>query len=1217
MLITTNRPQLHEIIKYKNEQLSNYSLFSPYPTLSSRPSFYIYFSPAQPHLPQGLQFPISHQQPTIAMHIRRKRAPIYLRINAFRAADLFLPAAKAGSRSVSACLVALLNGNKKRCRRKLNTPNPSWDDEIVLPLSAGDASDVLVLAVWNWAKRDRVYLGEVRLRLSQVFADCPELRTDAKWYELYLSAQRHEYITGSVLLLFEIFEGKKPLEKTEKAAKSRPERTEKKESAANEKKESAANEKTECKQDRIVDILEASPKLLDKGTEGDAETSAEGSLSGGFPMRLQPVEDLLEKISFSGLSLRGKFKSWQDSLILPDDTPIAANEQGFYADLPVDIAGGDSDVSDLESLMEVIPLEGSKDTDLKDKEPAKHFQHLSSLAPLQAKFLYEAYSGSESDFNKSDYTSASEVSSLESLSVPESAFPGDGSAKPEKKKKKRFFRKRTKLQSRYEVRNRKVEGVLFLEIVSCSDLPPIKNFSRTTFDMDPFVVVTFGKTTFRTSWKRHTLKPIYNERLAFEILEHELNYDIHFSVLDKERFSFHEQVGDVVIPIKDMMDIAKEQPVKESVKAPEPGDYFAPNLAYLNESNQSVSSLGSVSEVSHSNPSITFAEDSNIVKTRRKRLIRKHTSILYVDTSLFQTLNLKLRLKNEKMSEKHQLTLKVRARYLTYERLRRDFWRALLEQYNVDETQSTMDYIEFISFLDTLGCSSSDDIVGEVFASLGRSTWGGDTMSYDEIVDALEKHVNNETQSHDEKIFEIEQCPICAKKRLSKKYDLDIITHFAICASKDWSIVNKLLVSSYVTPQVAARRWFSKVLIKLSYGKYQLGGNSANILVQDRSTGLVLEEKMGITVRLGIRLLYKGLDKAKLKRVRALLRKLSVKQGIKFDSPQLTRDIASFILFHRLDLSECLVSDYTQFASFNEFFYRRLKPGARPIEAPGDDRVVVSPADCRTTTFATVDDATALWIKGRNFSVAKLFNGNFNNMQNTDFYKLGKCSVGIFRLAPQDYHRFHSPVAGTIGPIKSIEGEYYTVNPMAIRSDLDVYGENVRVVVPIETAEFGTVVLIAVGAMMVGSTVLTVKEGQTVKRGQEVGYFKFGGSTVLLLFQKDRFTFDSDLLNNSKQCVETLVRVGQSIGHSPAIAELKRTKIKFDEQPKNFRLNLIRVITGGDLDNRAKLSSWESENIKITVDDVDLLRRSEGGDSEVDYDDALDELDEKLSIRSE
>lgn len=1072
------------------------------------------------------------------MKIRRKQAPIYLRINAFRAADLFLPDSKARSKSVSACLVALLNSQQKRSKRKLNTPNPSWDDEIDIPLSEGDCSDLLVLAVWNWTKRDRVYLGEVRLRLSEIFAELEDLQTEAQWYKLYSSAQRHEYITGSVLLLFMIFDKK------------------------------------------------------DKGSLGSGLSLEQSSRSSGsakgIKLHIQPVEDLLDKLSFLKTALKGKYSTWLDSLMTPNDLSVTANEQGFYAELPFNIMGGDSDISDLESMNELKSENNSKDL-------IKHVHHLSSLAPLQAKFIYENQSGtSDSEFNKSDYTSGSEVLSIESANLDKSAFSDkELAAKIERKKKKRLFRKKHKEEGNYEFRNRKVEGVLFLEIVSCSDLPPIKNFSRTSFDMDPFVVVTFGKSTFRTSWKRHTLNPIYNERLAFEVLEHELNYNIHFSVIDKDKFSFHDQVGEVEIPVKDMMEIAKEQ-----VAETEPSSSLPLNIPYLNEGNMSASSLGSYSESAHANPSITFAEDSNIVRTHRKRLMRRRTSVLYVDTSLFQTLNLKLKLFKEKMQEKHESSIKVRARYLTYERLRRDFWRALIEQYSGDESQNSLDYIEFISFLDTLGCTSSDEIVGEAFGSLNKSTWGGDTMTFTQIVDALEKHVNRENQSQEDKIFEIEQCPICSKKRLSKKYDLDIITHFAICASKDWSIVNKLLVSSYVTPQVAARRWFSKVLIKLSYGKYQLGGNSANILVQDRSTGLILEEKMGITVRLGIRLLYKGLDKAKSKRVRSLLRKLSIKQGIKFDHPLLTRDIASFINFHKLDLSDCLVNDYTKFTSFNDFFYRKLRAGARPIESPEDDRIVVSPADCRSTTFATVDDATTLWIKGRNFSVAKLFNGNFNNLEKSDFYKPEKCSLGIFRLAPQDYHRFHSPVAGKIGPIKHIEGEYYTVNPMAIRSDLDVYGENVRVIVPIETAQFGTVVFVGIGAMMVGSTILTVEEGQTVQRGDEIGYFKFGGSTVLLLFEKEKFIFDSDLIDNSKQCIETLVRVGQSIGHSPEVKEMKRTKLNFDEQSKNFQISLIRQITGGDIDGKAKLSSWESQNMKITIDDVEQLRQSAENDSD-------------------
>lgn len=131
--------------------------------------------------------------------------------------------------------------------------------------------------------------------------------------------------------------------------------------------------------------------------------------------------------------------------------------------------------------------------------------------------------------------------------------------------------------------------------------------------------------------------------------------------------------------------------------------------------------------------------------------------------------------------------------------------------------------------------------------------------------------------------------------------------------------------------------------------------------------------------------------------------------------------------------------------------------------------------------------------------------------------------LGIFRLAPQDYHRFHIPVDGIMRQPKTIAGEYYTVNPMAIRSALDVYGENVRIVVPIDTAEFGRVMVICVGAMMVGSTVITRSEGEEVKRGEELGYFKFGGSTLVVLFETGKMVWDDDLVDNSNGALETLV----------------------------------------------------------------------------------------------
>lgn len=209
-----------------------------------------------------------------------------------------------------------------------------------------------------------------------------------------------------------------------------------------------------------------------------------------------------------------------------------------------------------------------------------------------------------------------------------------------------------------------------------------------------------------------------------------------------------------------------------------------------------------------------------------------------------------------------------------------------------------------------------------------------------------------------------------------------------------------------------------------------------------------------------------------------------------------------------------------EFKNFNQFFYRALKPNARPCSAPDNPKIVVSPADCRSIVFNSIEKSTSIWIKGRDFSVKRLLGDAYPE----DVTRFEGGALGIFRLAPQDYHRFHIPVDGKMGEPKLIKGEYYTVNPMAIRSALDVYGENVRVLVPIDSISHGRVMVICVGAMMVGSTVITRNSGDEVKRAEELGYFKFGGSTIVVLFEKGQMLWDTDLVGNSDMALETLVR---------------------------------------------------------------------------------------------
>ena len=278
-----------------------------------------------------------------------------------------------------------------------------------------------------------------------------------------------------------------------------------------------------------------------------------------------------------------------------------------------------------------------------------------------------------------------------------------------------------------------------------------------------------------------------------------------------------------------------------------------------------------------------------------------------------------------------------------------------------------------------------------------------------------------------------------------------------------------------------------------------------------------------------------------------MLRNMSFKQGKKFDDPASARQIQDFINFHQLDMSEVL-KPTDQFKNFNEFFYRQLKPTARPCSAPNNPKIIVSPADCRSVVFNTIAEAQKIWVKGRGFSMATLLGDAYPE----DVKRFSGGSLGICRLAPQDYHRFHIPVDGVMGKPKPIEGEYYTVNPMAIRSALDVYGENVRVCVPIDSVAHGRVMVICVGAMMVGSTVITRKEGDKVRRAEELGYFQFGGSTILLLFEPGAMQYDDDIVDNSNGAVETLV----STSRFPMIAAARAKLIPILAESRHVHRSL-------------------------------------------------------------
>ena len=233
--------------------------------------------------------------------------------------------------------------------------------------------------------------------------------------------------------------------------------------------------------------------------------------------------------------------------------------------------------------------------------------------------------------------------------------------------------------------------------------------------------------------------------------------------------------------------------------------------------------------------------------------------------------------------------------------------------------------------------------------------------------------------------------------------------------------------------------------------------------------------------------------------------------------------VLPFIVKYKIDVDEFAKSAF-DYKSFNDFFCRSLKPEARPI-APGD-RVAVLPADGRHLAFPSIDLADGFYAKGEKFSLAELF-GDLG----AAFYSGG--AMLISRLCPVDYHHFHFPVSGVPEESRRVPGSLYSVNPIALRRNIRYLVANKRQVTVIRSREFGTVAMVEVGATNVGGILQCFTPGQEAAKGQEKGFFSFGGSCVITIFEKGRIVFDRDLVEQSAGQVETFARMGDRLGVAP------------------------------------------------------------------------------------
>ena len=232
--------------------------------------------------------------------------------------------------------------------------------------------------------------------------------------------------------------------------------------------------------------------------------------------------------------------------------------------------------------------------------------------------------------------------------------------------------------------------------------------------------------------------------------------------------------------------------------------------------------------------------------------------------------------------------------------------------------------------------------------------------------------------------------------------------------------------------------------------------------------------------------------------------------------------IHGFIDKFGIDMSGC-EKEADAFKNFNEFFTRKLCPDARFFTE--DPEQLLCPGDGRLKAWRDIDVEKLVQIKGSTYSLQELIGEEKLAYR----YNGGICL--LLRLAPVDYHRYHFIDEGICKESQRIRGHYYSVNPIALKNVVDVFCRNRREYSIFHSENFGKILYVEVGAASVGSIVQTYIPGQKVGRGDEKGYFKFGGSTVILFLEKGRAVIDKDILKQTTIGYETRVLAGEKIGY--------------------------------------------------------------------------------------
>ena len=257
---------------------------------------------------------------------------------------------------------------------------------------------------------------------------------------------------------------------------------------------------------------------------------------------------------------------------------------------------------------------------------------------------------------------------------------------------------------------------------------------------------------------------------------------------------------------------------------------------------------------------------------------------------------------------------------------------------------------------------------------------------------------------------------------------------------------------------------------------------------------------------------------------RMLLKPLIQPQVSKLAGRYLSSAHSKWLISKFIERNEINMDIYEEcdYSSFNDFFTRKIKPDCRPL--PEDLDVLISPCDCLATVYP-IQENTTFSIKNTEYTLRSLLRSP----------RLAKRFRGgyayVLRLTVEDYHRYLYSVSGKQSKNYHIDGTYHTVNPIA-NDYLPIYKENTREYTVIHSKEFGDVLQMEVGALLVGK-ISNHKQSTVVTRGEEKGFFEYGGSTIVVLTQKGRVTPRSDLLTNSKNGYETKVLQAHPLGILP------------------------------------------------------------------------------------